>query len=101
MFDHWNEIRQRRMNVSRQLTEISSLNDDIIRIKKEIDHELSKRVVTRSPTRVNSKECFYCAETISEKAKVCPKCRRVFLESALEVFQMEKYIFEEIDNETL
>lgn len=99
MSNDWREIQQRRMNVSRQSTELSSLNDDIRRIKKEIDHELTKRVAAQDSPRANGKPCFYCAETISAKAKVCPKCKRVFIESAMDVFQMEKIIIEALSNE--
>ncbi len=101
MSNDWKEIQQRKMNVSRQSTEMSSLRDDIKRIRKEIDHELTKRVAAQDSPRANGKPCFYCAETISSKAKVCPKCKRVFLESAMDVFQMEKKILEIIRNEEM
>ena len=90
----YDEIRQRKMNLQRQSAEIASLRDDLKRLEKDIDFELNKRFASQSPSRASTKACYYCAEVISANAKVCPKCRRIFLDYARDVFAIDLRIAE-------
>ena len=86
--------RRIEMNVSAQNSTLSTLRADRSRLLKEIDYELEKRFGRQAKVHKSVKQCFYCAEDISTAAKVCPKCKSVFLEYAIEVYQMEKKIIE-------
>ena len=94
-----NELRQRKLNIARQKSEIKGLKAEISRMQKAIDSELARKFLPKLDANRPDKPCFYCGEAVSAKAKVCFHCKRVFLETAVEVFEMEKMIIEASRNE--
>ena len=92
------EIRSRDINIARQAEDIRAVKEDIRRINIDIDKEIELKAISEINRKniSNNKtiNCFYCGENISASSKICPECKRVFVEYAEEVFLKDKSLME-------
>lgn len=95
------EIYQRSQNASRAEADVKYLEGELQLLSNELLRLIDNAYPDELDEEIETKECVYCAEAISEQSKVCPICGGIFLEHAYAVFHEEQKIINELGNEKM
>lgn len=93
------EIYQRSENVLRLESDVNFLEIELRLAVNEFNRIVENIARARAKNLRLVTECFYCAEFVSESAKVCPFCGGIFLEHAHSVYTAELEILRELGSE--